>query len=222
MRCLPFVVLLWVAAAAAQSGSAISVPLGDQAKWQVLQYSKLPPHRVRFTKAGLEMSVDGSAMPLIYPLPKAFAAKKIRVKGRIEGKLAIPPGRQGEQGYDDYVFRIGLVEPGERTLGSIRRHFVADWVRKLYELAPEGSGISGIHFYNVAAERAHVGKKRQHPLSELIQEEVVAVPRADGRFDFEHALARPLQTVAIWLSSDGDDTKSKFTVVVEQIELLGD
>jgi hypothetical protein len=218
MRWFAALALLWAPAAIAQT--AVSVPLGDQAKWQVLQYSRIPPHKVQFTKAGLEMAVQRSAMPLVYPVPKAFATKRIRVKGRVEGKLDIPAGKQGEEGYDDYVFRVGLVEPGKRTLGSIQRRFVADWVRKLYELAPPGSGISGIHFFNVAAEKAQLGKKRQHPLSDLIQEEVVALPRADGRFDFEHVLAQPLQTIAVWLSSDGDDTKSTFTVRVEAIELL--
>lgn len=159
-------------------------------------------------------------MPLVHPLGKPFATRRIRVKGRVDGTLNVPPGQQGEERYDDYVFRIGLVEPGERTLGAIERRFAADWVRKLYELAPPGGGISGIHFYNVAVEPAHIGRKRQHPLSDLIREEVVARARADGRFDFEHVLAQPLQTIAVWLSSDGDDTKSTFTVRVDAIELL--
>jgi hypothetical protein len=34
-------------------------------------------------------------------------------------------------------------------------------------------------------------------------------------------LARPLDTIAVWLSSDGDDSGSKFTVRVEEIELQG-
>jgi hypothetical protein len=207
-------------AAASEGDKAVSIPLGDQSKWEVLQYSRIPPHKVRFTKAGLEMHVERSAMPLVHALAKPFATRRVRVKGRVEGTLNIPPGRQGEEGYDDYVFRIGLVEPGKRTLGSIQRRFVADWVKKLYELAPTGSGISGIRFFNVAVEKSHIGKKRQHPLSDLIREEVVALPRADGRFDFEHVLAQPLQTIAVWLSSDGDDTKSTFTVRVEAIELL--
>jgi len=213
----PLFLALYASPALAQSG-AVSVPLGDQAKWQVLQYSRIPPHKVQFTKAGLEMAVDRSAMPLVYPLPKPLAVKRIRVKGRVEGSLNIPAGRQGDEGYDDYVFRVGLVEPGNRTLGSIQRRLVADWVRKLYELAPPGSGISGIRFLNVGTDQ--IGRSRQHPLSDLIREEVVAAPRPDGRFDFEHVLAQPLQTIAVWLSSDGDDTKSRFTVKVEAIELL--
>lgn len=129
------------------------------------------------------------------------------------------PARQGEEKLDDYVFRIGLAEPGERTLNFVQRQLAAAWVRKLFELAPQGTGISKIHFFNVGADRMHIGRQRQHPLSDLIIEKVVAVPRADGRFDFVHALDRPLETIAVWLSSDGDDTASKFTVLVEQIEL---
>ena len=218
MPWLPGLLLLCTSVALAQP--SLTVPLADQASWQVLQYSRLPPHRVEFSKAGLQIAVDRSAMPLVHPLAKPFDTKRIRVKGRVDGSLNIPAGRQGADGYDDYVFRLGLVEPGTRTLGSIQRRLVADWVRKLYELAPPGSGISGIHFFNVAADKAHIGRKRQHPLSDLIREEVVAAPRPDGRFDFEHVLAQPLQTIAVWLSSDGDDTKSAFTVRVEAIELL--
>jgi hypothetical protein len=158
-------------------------------------------------------------MPVIYPLPKAMQVREVRVKGRVQGVLRVPPGRQGEEGFDDYVFRIGLVESGSRRLNALQRAFAADWIRKLHELAPKGGGISRIHFFNVGAEQAHVGKRRQHPLSELIAEEVVAAQRPDGRFDFVHPLERPLETLAVWLSSDGDDTRSRFTVLVESIEL---
>ena len=92
-------------------------------------------------------------------------------------------------------------------------------MRKLFELAPERGGISAIHFFNVGAEKAHIGRHRQHPLSELITETVVTVPRPDGRFDFEQALDRLLDTIAVWLGSDGDDTGLRFSVLVEHIEL---
>lgn len=84
----------------------VIVPLGEQAKWQVLQYRSLPPHRIRFTDAGLEIAVDNSAMPLIYVLPEGLRVSNIRVKGRVEGSLRVPPERQGEEKFDDYVFRI--------------------------------------------------------------------------------------------------------------------
>jgi hypothetical protein len=202
-----------------RSSSSVSLPLNEQIGWQVLQYSNLPPHRVRFSKAGLEMMVDGSAMPVIYPLPERVRVGSIRVKGRIDGTLRIPAGRQGQEKFDDYALRIGLVEPGERTLNFVQRQVAARWVRKLFELAPKGSGISRIHFFNVGAEKTQIGHQRQHPLSDLILEKVVTVPRPDGRFDFDHRLERPLDAIAVWLSSDGDDTGSTFRVLVEGIEL---
>jgi hypothetical protein len=198
---------------------SIVLPLSEPAKWQVLQYRNLPPHRVRFSSAGLEMAVDGSAMPLIYPLPQRLRVGEIRVKGRVDGALRLPPGRQGDEKFDDYVFRIGLVEPGERTLNFVQRQLAAAWVRKLFELAPSGTGISKIHFFNVGADMAHLGRHRQHPLSDLILEQVVAVAQADGRLDFTYALDRPLDTLAVWLSSDGDDSGAKFSVLIERIEL---
>lgn len=195
------------------------VPLDDAAKWQVLQFRSLPPHRIRFSRAGLEMIVEASAMPVIYPLPTQMAVSTVRVRGRIEGTLRVPPERQGEAKFDDYAFRVGLVEPGERTLNFVERQFAPAWVRKLFELAPKGGGISHIHFFNLGTDRSQIGRERQHPLSDLILEKVVAVPAPDGRFELVHTLDRPLQTIAVWLSSDGDDSGSKFTVLVEGIEL---
>jgi hypothetical protein len=213
-----FFALQFLAAPSGAEGS-LSVPLSEQTGWQVLQYRNLPPHRIRFSAAGLEMTVDGSAMPVIYPLATRLRVSGIRVKGRLEGALRVPPERQGEKNFDDYAFRIGLVEPGNRTLNFVQRKVAAAWVRKLFELAPKGTGISRIHFFNLGTERSQIGRQRQHPLSDLIMEKVVAVPAADGRFDFVHALDSPLDTIAVWLSSDGDDTGSRFTVLVEDIEL---
>jgi hypothetical protein len=204
---------------AAVCSASLFLPLNEQTNWQVLQYSSLPPHRIHFSKAGLEMMVDGSAMPLIYPLPKSVTVEGIRVRGQLKGTLRVSPQDQGKEKFDDYAFRIGLVEPGERTLNFVQRRLAAAWVRKLFDLAPKGSGISGIHFFNVGTDKAQIGRQRQHPLSDLIRERIVAVPRPDGRFDFAYSLERPQETIAVWLSSDGDDTGSKFTVLVEQIEL---
>jgi hypothetical protein len=209
--------VLGVNVAVAQT--SIVVPLDQPSGWQVLEFRRIPPHRVRFTAAGLEMRVESSAMPVIYPLPKPARVAAVRVKGRVDGTLRLPPGRQGEPGFDDYAFRIGLVEPGPRTLNFVQRQVAAPWVRRLFELAPPGSGMSGIRFFNVGTAREQVGRRRQHPSSDLLTEEVVSALPADGRFDFTHTLDRPLDAIAVWLSSDGDDTASSFTVLVEEIEL---
>jgi len=218
--CSVLAVLLGSSVATAQDAAVTVVPLADAKAWQQLQYRNRPAHQLRFSAAGLRIGVDGSAMPLIYPLPAKLRVAGVRVKGRVDGTLAIPPGRQGEANFDDYVFRLGLVEPGERRLNFVQRQVAAEWVRRLYALAPEGTGISGIRFLNVGADPAQLGRERRHPLSDLITERVVALPRPDGRFDFTYRFDVPIDAFAIWLSSDGDDTGARFGVDVESIELL--
>jgi hypothetical protein len=205
---------------AGAAGAQVQVPLTDARGWQLLEYRGIPAHKVRFHEAGLEIAVDASAMPLVHPLPKPMRVKAIRVRARLQGVLQIPAGRQGERKFDDYALRVGLVEPGERTLGVLERPFAAPWVRRLFELAPPGGGISRIHFFNVGVDPAQIGRRRQHPLSDLIVEQVVAAAPAEGRVDFVHALERPLEAVALWLSVDGDDTGSRFTILIERIELV--
>jgi hypothetical protein len=199
---------------------ALQVPLTDAKAWQLLEYRNRPPHKLRFSPAGLHIEVEGSAMPLIHPLAAKLRVAGVRVRGRVTGALAIPPGRQGEEKFDDYVFRLGLVEPGERRLNFVQRQVAAEWVRRLYALAPEGTGITGIRFLNVGADPSHLGRERRHPLSELITEKVVALPAAGGRIDFEVRFERPIDAIAVWLSSDGDDTGARYGVDLESIELL--
>jgi hypothetical protein len=101
----------------------------------------------------------------------------------------------------------------------LRRLFAPEWVRRLHALAAPNQGISIVRFFNVGTDADQIGRQRVHPLSDLLEEEVVTVPRADGTFAFDVPLNPPAEVVAVWLSSDGDDTGSAFTVLVERITL---
>jgi len=197
------------------------VPLTSGMGWQVLAYRGIPPHDVRFSASGLRIDVRKSAAPLIYPLGQPVAVTTVRARGRISGTLNVPPDRQGESGFDDYAFRLGLVEVGERRLGFMERRLAPAWVRKLFSLAPPGMGVSRIRFFNVGVEPGQIGRRREHPLSELILEQVVTVPDREGRFELFVRLESAIETAAIWISTDGDDTRSTYTVTIERIELNG-
>ena len=73
----------------------------------------------------------------------------------------------------------------------------------------------------MGVEPGQIGHRRQHPSSELILEEVVAVPDREGRFELFVRLESAIETAAIWISTDGDDTRSTYTVTIERIELNG-
>ena len=200
---------------------SVTIPLDDDENWQLLSYSNIPSHDVDFSPLGLRIQVDHSAAPLVYQLSAPMAVTRLTVRGRVDGDLRVAPQRQGEEGFDDYVFRAGLVLTGSRRLGGFRRMFAPEWVRRLYALALPNQGISNVRFFNVGTDPGQIGQRRVHPLSDLLEEEVVAVPRADGAFELDVPLTPPVEVVAVWLSSDGDDTGSVFTVFVERITLSG-
>jgi hypothetical protein len=200
------------------SAGTFSLPLHSTNGWQFLNYRKIPPNTFRATPAGLEIGVTNSAAPAVFPLTNRLQASQLRVSGNIAGSLQVPPGKQGEKGYDDFIIRVGLVEPGPRTLSWREKIVSADWVKKLFALAPPGTGISRIHFFNVGVDRNQIGHRRAHPLSPLLQETIVAVPDATGHFAFTSHFTPPVKVLAVWIASDGDDTKSSFAVTLDTVE----
>jgi hypothetical protein len=200
------------------SAGTFSLPLHATNGWQFLNYRKIPPNTFRAGPAGLEIGVTNSAAPAVFPLTNRLQVAQLRVSGSIVGSLHLAPGNQGEKGYDDFTIRVGLVEAGSRTLSWREKLVSADWVKKLFALAPPGTGISRIHFFNVGLVPKQIGHSRTHPLSPLMQETVVAVPDARGHFAFITHFTPPATVLAVWIASDGDDTKSSFAVTLDTVE----
>jgi hypothetical protein len=202
----------------AAAPNQVCVPVSDRSSWRLLAFDHVPQHAVRFSPGGLDIAVRSSAMPLLCRLEQTIRASSIHVRGRISGKLQVLPEKQGQKGHDDYTLRVGLVELGPNPIGARQLKSSPNWVKALSDCAPPGSGIAKVHFLNLAVDRSEIGRKRQHPLSKLLEEEIVAVPRSDGSFDFTHAIEPAADTCAVWISTDGDDTKSSFEVTIERIE----
>ena len=182
------------------------IPLHDDEGWQLLRYDNIPPHAVDFSPLGLRIQVENSAAPFVYPLSAPMAVSRLTVRGRVDGALRLAWQRQGSEGFDDYVFKAGLVLTGSRRLGTFRRMFAPEWVRRLYGLAMPDQGISIVRFFNVGIDPDQIGQRRVHPLSDLLEEEVVAVPRADGTFDldvrpFTDPTGRDCRRVAVFRGS---------------------
>lgn len=220
--CAAKVVLgLWLTGLVAHPapGADIKLSLDTTNGWMSLKYRSIPPNTFRASPAGLEIGVTNSAAPVVLPLTNQPPVTELRVSGRITGRLTIPPGKQGTKGFDDYAIRVGLVEAGPRTLSWQEKLTGADWVKKLFALAPPGTGISRIHFFNMGTDPKQAGQTRTHPMSDLMVETVVAVPDASGQFAFTNRFARPMKVLAVWVACDGDDTKSSFAVTLNRLEL---
>ena len=119
-----------------------------------------------FDNSGVTVEVAQSASPLIHPLPGPLNVSEISVSAQIVGDIQLAGRKQGEEDTDDFVFRLGLVHEGEQTLNFLQRSIAADWIKKLYNLAPEGTGISNISFYNVYSDDRLANQVREHPLTD--------------------------------------------------------
>jgi hypothetical protein len=70
-------------------------------------------------------------------------------------------------------------------------------------------------------DRSNLGRQRQHPLSELIFENNVWLLDKPGDFSLTYSLDRPRQVIAIWISIDGDDSRSNYTTLIKSLQLDG-
>lgn len=217
---LPLILSLITVLSSAQATS-LEIPLKSSQNWIELKYSSLPANKVSFTSQGLSIEVENSASPLIYPLPKETKIKAIQIHARVEGSLSDFKNKtQGAKGADDFTLRLGLVESGNKTLSIWKKPFAASWVKKLFSLAPKGSGIEKILFLNVPQNSDLTGKSRVHPLSDLIEEIFLSPADSKRLIRINHSFKKPLKTVALWISSDGDDTQSKYRIVISKIKLI--
>lgn len=203
--------------------AALDVPVTDLDRWKTLAYRNIPSNTVTTNGSGMQIAVRESASPLVFRLDAPVALTGITVRASWSGGLQVPEGaRQGEADADDFVLKVGLVESGSRTLNWMQQRLAAGWVRELYELAPENSGIERIHFLTTTRQAELVGSSRRHPLSDLLYESRVRHLDAPGEFELSRRFAEPVETLGLWLSADGDDTGSSFDLQIESIRLHTD
>ena len=189
--------------------AALVIPTEKMDGWRMEKFSRIPSNEVSASKNGLLIRVRKSASPLIFPLQSAMQVTGFKISGEFLGLPKFSDVKQqGQKRSDDYALRVGIIVPGEKRLSGVKKVLASQWVRHLYSQVPVGSGLDHVHFFNVTQNPAQVGKSREHPASDLMQEDFFTSVEKAGPFSYEHTLREPLKAVAVWISIDGDDTKS--------------
>ncbi|MFK7887817.1 MAG: hypothetical protein AB8G16_13235 [Gammaproteobacteria bacterium] len=206
--------------APAASAAPTTIPLDRAESWEALSFRKIPANAVSFGEDGLTLGINGSASPLVHGLSAATPVSRIRVRGHWRGALNLPASAvQGDTGVDDFVLKLGLVEAGDQTLNWFQRKIAAPWIRTLFKQAPKGSGVRRIHFLSTTQQSAQLNQSRVHPLSDLLYETRVTLLDAPGAFEMDVTLPESVDVLALWISADGDDTGSQFTLHLDDITL---
>lgn len=201
----------------------LAIPLQDLSLWNQEAFSKKTKNDVSVEDGSLMVTVNDSASPLFYQLPKVKKIKGFKAAGTFRG---LPQFRdiqkQGQKGSDDYPLRIGFVVPGNKTLSGVQRFLAAKWVQRIYKLIPPGMGLDRVDFFNITQNPSELGIQRRHYSSDLLHESIIAVQKNPGDFSIHHDFKTPIQAIALWISIDGDDTHSQYKVSLSSLELLED
>lgn len=184
-----------------------------QSRWTELKFNNIMPNKVEYRTDSILVKVEASASPLIYKLDEVTEVAGFEVLIDVNGELP-----KQESFEEDSFFRMGLVAIGENHLGTMGKLFAPNWVLQLFDLAPKGVGLDKIYFFNLAANVENLHKERTHPDSKYMYEKQIA-QKKPGLNELKYTLPKSLKTVALWLSIDGDNTKSKFTTEVKNIKL---
>lgn len=196
----------------------IPLQLQDQ-NWQILNYQRIPANQVNQLDQGLHIQVKSSASPLIYIFDEPVLLSSIKVIGKMGDLPIIPEGHlQGDEGADDFPFRLGLVLEGDKTLNFAERLIAAQWVKILFDLAPDDTGIDHIRFLNLANPGELDWQNREHPAGKgLFTETIIKQVKPHQPFDLDYTPARPERVLALWISADGDDTQSEYAFSINSI-----
>jgi hypothetical protein len=199
------------------------IPLNPK-EWKELKYNSIPANKYSGDDKSLIITVDKSSSPLIYKLATPQKMKSILVEGEVfDGVLNLNGQQQGlfknkKSVTDDYALRFGLVFSGKNKKPFIPNFLLASWVKELFSLAPKNTGIDVIYFLKVAQNPNQIGKKRFHPLSKYLFEEVVTAVKS-GPFKLEKSFESEKVILGFWISANGEGTSSAFKTKLTKIIL---
>lgn len=198
--------------------SIVTIPLTSLVGWQTITFSDLKPNATQPTKQGMVVEVNASSSAMVYPFSTPQKISRLTFRGSAEGLpkigLAVP---DEERKQDDYVLRLGLIEPGTNSLNFFERLFAPRWLNNLRKLWPDSS-FEKLTLLKVA-QAEPVGSRRIHPQSSYVEEEVVKTLAKPGNLSFTHDFSPPRSSLGLWIQSDGDGTRSQFTVYWQSLEI---
>jgi hypothetical protein len=197
---------------------AIVIPLNvSSPQWHSMTFAKIKPNKVSFTEEGLLVEVEQSASPLFYRLTTPIKVRGFTAEGILTGLPEINRLKEGMEGNDDFSLRLGFVETAANPPSWFDKIFMPDWITDLLELFPK-QGIKKVRFFTMSQIK-NPGTFRIHPKNDLMEETVILKKEQPGKFSLDYPLSESIPASAIWIQTDGDDSKSTFTLKLSRLVL---
>ena len=211
------VAVFWFfAAGAVRAGGAESVIVMAADNFSHIYFKRIKPNNFIFSDQQLTINVVGSASFLMNSFDSIRKISHVRFEWKSEGvPKVIDKIHEERRTGDDAVFKLGiLLESSDAGLNP----FMPQWMKRVEELL---NFPSEKMIYLVAGSKHAAGARWENPYNKRVT--MVAVSsnvvstgewrQARYRFDV------PVNAVALWLMSDGDNTDSTFTAHIRNIVL---
>jgi hypothetical protein len=194
------------------------IPL-QPADWKILEYRNIKPNKVTFSEGQMNVKVESSNNPIVHAFDRPKKINGFEVEAEVLGE-PLPVIKKGDWD-DDALLRVGFVAQGDRKMNKALLFISPRWVKELFKLAPQGHGIDKIYFYLLGREPQSIGQQRIFPGSkDLISEEVIALAKSGtSQYNLTHKFKKPMDVAGIWLSMDGDFTRTQFMVKLKKISV---
>ena len=200
--------------------ASILTAIGMPSDWHSLSFRSIPSIQSKVQKDKITLEVDASAGGLVRRLPAGTRMKRFIVTGSVTGQLKVDEKRLWEKGNEDAYLRVGLIAEGGRSLTTFERLVAPAWICTMDDvLCADGRAPSAIRNHLLVPHFSWIGKQRANPNMKQLVDHMVATPGADGRFTMAVDLPQPMNVLGLWLMADGDDSGSKFEVIIDSIQL---
>lgn len=209
---LPFALIMILIMFTNHSAVAEVISLASN-EWKAVHYRNIKANRVGFDPKQMIIEVNQSSSALIYPFSKSRSINAIKLEIILDGKI-ITSERQ-----DDFPLRIGLILRGDKRLNFWQRRIAAEWLLMVDQLAAPYGGVEAIESLLFYSQDQKIGfKNRTHPFSELFREQIATPIGADLKV-YTHHFSSSKEAIGLWLSADGDESKSNFRIILKNIEI---
>lgn len=199
---------------------SFTAALTQPESWRDLRFDRVTPNKITFPDSQIAIEVAQSASPLLHLFPTRKNVTTLRVTGTVSGNWNVPMGESWAKSPDDALLRIGLIENGSRRLNPLERIAAPGWIKEIETLsASVADGIGTIRCFHLMPADKWIGETRENPNASIFFEKIVAAPDEKGAFSIIVQLEEPVDTLGLWLLSDGDDSESEFTVKIDEIEV---
>jgi len=214
---VPFMVIVHVNALSAETLAEI-IPLQEE-NFEHIEFSRIKSNHHLFHDQQLQINVDGSASFLMQAFSHIRQVHHVIFEWSSDGVPQIKNAEHEEQRQgDDAVFKLGLLL---KTADAFPNPFLPPWMKRVETLLnfPSENMI-----YLVVEAKHSTGERWANPYNKRATMVSIASTNVstDNKRDWKQASYRfdvPVDVVALWLMSDGDNTNSNFTVHIKNIRM---